>query len=40
MVEEERGEDEGVGGGALWPWVLFVLALLAGIVAFFVHTPR
>lgn len=38
MVEEERGEDAGVGGGALWPWVLFALALLAGIVSFFVYT--
>jgi hypothetical protein len=39
-TDEEMGDVEGVGAGALWPWALFTLALAVGLVSFFIHTPR
>lgn len=39
-VDDDLTELEGPRAGALWPWAVFAAALLAGIVLFFVHTPR
>jgi hypothetical protein len=38
--EDDLAELGGARAGALWPWMLFAAALLAGIVSFFVYTPR
>ncbi len=39
-TDEEMAEVEGVGTGALWPWALFLVALVVGLASFFVYTPR
>jgi len=39
-TEEEMAEVQGAGAGALWPWALFLIALIVGLVSFFLYTPR
>jgi len=39
-TDDEMAGTEGVGAGAVWPWALFLVALLVGLGSFFVYTPR
>lgn len=39
-LEDDLTELDGARAGALWPWTLFAAALFAGVVSFFVYTPR
>jgi hypothetical protein len=34
------GYEASVGARALWPWALFILALLVALVLFFIYPPR
>ena len=39
-LEDDLTELEGPRAVTLWPWAFFAAALLAGIVLFFLYTPR